>query len=691
MKRIASVTQADCQPVIFGRKFYRILSMFDKPLMKTCLSHSVALVALFFAVVVEAGPPPIEYFLKDSDYLDVALSPSGKRVAARAQFDGKIALIVIDRETKTVVGGLKPETSDAIHSFSWVSDDRIVFSYAEQLSGSDQRSSAGELYAVNFDGSDAERLAGFRASDQIAGSRIKGSRDSEKAAVYLLDPLHDDEDHVLVIKFPFSQVGLRRYTIDGKKPPIISKLNVYSGKQKTIERLTFKQARPQTDSSGEVRFVTYQTDEGLPQSAYRQDKNSEWQLLSEAFELDDELTVVGLNDAGDAVFLRGPAGENGYKNIFRFDFNKKALTTLFTGLDADVSEWLSDPETGEIVIASSHRGKARYHYAETETSYQSLHRSLVKAFANQTLTVMSRSRDGKQIVLRASSDVDPGSIFIFDAETGKADFFWANRSWMDPSILRPMQIAEVSTQDGFSIPVRLTLPGGDGPAPLIVNPHGGPHGVFDEWAFNYETQLLASRGYAVLQINFRGSGGLGKKFEDAGHKEWGGQMIEDIAAATRWAMAHPDIDERRVCAFGGSYGAYASYMLAVREQAMLRCVIGYVGVYDLTLLYRTGDISESWGGEGYLERAVGRDEGMLADFSPVSHASKITAASMLIHGEDDNRAPIDHAYAMREALRDAGTDPDWLKIDDSGHGAGNMKTRLELYEALLAFLDQHLR
>ena len=668
-----------------------IHSMLQKPLMRVCLNHITALTVLSFAVIVEAGPLPIEYFIKDSDYLDVALSPSGNRIAARAQLDGKIVLIVMDRETKAIVGGLQPEASDAIHSFSWVSDDRIVFSYAEQLSGSDQRSSAGELYAVNFDGSDIDRLAGFRASNQRYGSRIKGSRDSERAAVYLLDPLHDDEHHVLVIKFPFSQTGLGRYTLDGNKPPVVSKLHVYSGKQETVERLSFKRARPLTDSSGEVRFVTYETEDGLTQSAYRRDKNSEWQLLSEAFDLDDELTVVGLNNAGDALFLRGPAGDDGYKNIFRFDFNKNTLRTLFTGLDADVSEWLSDPESGEIVIASSRRGKARHHYAEAETGYQRLHRLLVKAYANQTLTVMSRSRDGKQIILRASSDVDPGSIFIFDAETGKADFFWANRSWMDPSILRPMQISEVLTQDGLSIPVRLTLPDGDGPAPLIVNPHGGPHGVFDEWAFNYETQLLASRGYAVLQINFRGSGGLGKKFEDAGHKEWGGRMIEDIAAATRWAMTHQGIDERRVCAFGGSYGAYASYMLAAREPSMLRCVIGYVGVYDLSLLYRTGDIPESWGGVGYLERAVGRDEDVLAEFSPVNHASKITAASMLIHGEDDNRAPIDHAYAMRDALRATGTDPDWLEIEDSGHGAGNIQTRLELYEALLGFLDQHLR
>ena len=684
-------TQTYCLPVISGREFYRIRSMFEEGLMRNCSNYIVALVALLLTVLVEAGPPPVEYFIKDSDYLDVALSPSGNRIAARAQLDGKIVLIVMDLETKAIVGGLQPETSDAIYSFSWVSDDRIVFSYAEQLSGSDQRSSAGELYAVNFDGSDIDRLAGFRASNQRYGSRIKGSRESERAAVYLLDPLHDDENHILIIKYPFSQTGLGRYALDGKKPPIVSKLNVYSGKQETVERLSFNRARPLTDSSGEVRFVTYETEDGLTQSAYRPDKESEWQLLSDAFDLDDELAVVGLNNAGNALFLYGPTGDDGYKNIFRFDFNTKMVQTLFAGLDADLLEWLSDPETGEIVLASSHRGKARYHYTDAETSFQRLHRSLVRAYANQTLNVMSLSRDGKQIILKASSDVDPGSIFIFDAETRKADFFWANRSWMDTSILRPMHVGEVPTQDGFSIPVRLTLPHGDRPAPLIVNPHGGPHGVFDEWAFNYETQLLASRGYAVLQINFRGSGGLGKKFEDAGHKEWGGQMIEDIAAAVRWAMTHRGIDERRVCAYGGSYGAYASYMLAVKEPAMLRCVIGYVGVYDLTLLYRTGDIPESWGGVEYLERAIGRDGDMLADFSPVTHASKITAAPMLIHGEDDNRAPIDHAYSMREALRDAGTDPDWLKIDDSGHGAGNMKTRLELYEALLAFLDQHLR
>ena len=146
-----------------------------------------------------------------------------------------------------------------------------------------------------------------------------------------------------------------------------------------------------------------------------------------------------------------------------------------------------------------------------------------------------------------------------------------------------------------------------------------------------------------------------------------------------------------MCAYGASYGAYASYMLAVREPQMLRCVVGYVGVYDLNIMYSTGDIPDSWGGTSFLERVIGRDEKMLDEFSPVTHASKITAAPMLIHGEDDIRAPIDHAFAMREALQDVGSAPVWLKIDESGHGAGNIKTRLELYESLLAFLEGHLR
>ena len=202
--------------------------------------------------------------------------------------------------------------------------------------------------------------------------------------------------------------------------------------------------------------------------------------------------------------------------------------------------------------------------------------------------------------------------------------------------------------------------------------------------------MLASRGYTVLQVNFRGSGGFGKKFEDAGHMEWDDKMIEDLAKAARWAMGRDDIDQERVCAYGGSYGAYASYMLAVREPEMLRCVIGYVGVYDLNIIYSTGDVPKSWGGAGYLERMIRRETAELDEFSPTMHATCIKVTAMLIRGEDDIRAPIEHVYAMLDALEEVGKDPKWPEIDDSGHGAGSLKNRLELYEGLLGFLDSNL-
>ena len=641
----------------------------------------------FFA---SANSKPLEYYLKDSDYLDVALSPSGDRVAARVNVDGKVALIVIDRASKRVLGGLQPEDDDAISGFNWVSDERIVFTYAEQFAGTDQRSSYGELYAVNFDGTEPTILAGFRASNAGVGTRVSGSRKGDRAVVSLLDVLPDDKDHVLITKVPLTPKGYT-YSFDGNRSPIIARLNIKSGRQRTIERLPFRRAQPLTNSRGEVLFVTYLSEDGETKSAYRETPKDEWTPISDAFELNDDLSVVGLNAAGTAAFLYGPHGERGFRTLFRFDLEEERYEPLFTNMNADITDWLVDPENGEIVIGSSSRGRTVHHYTERASSLHRLHKTLVKAYDGQTLSVVSSSEDGEDLVLRVGSDIDPGSIFIFNSTTKRAEFFWANRSWMNPVEMREMYLDDIVSKDGYTIPVRLTLPATNKPAPLIINPHGGPHGVRDDWTFNYETQLLASRGFAVLQINFRGSGGLGKQFEEAGHGEWGGKMIEDIAEAARWAMSKDEVDKERVCAYGASYGAYASYMLAVREPDMLRCVIGYVGVYDLNIMYSTGDIPDSWGGTGFLERVIGRDQVELTEFSPVTHASKIKAATMIIHGESDDRAPIDHAYKMRAALREANIDPEWLILEESGHGAGNLTNRLILYEALLGFLEREIR
>jgi dipeptidyl aminopeptidase/acylaminoacyl peptidase len=168
-------------------------------------------------------------------------------------------------------------------------------------------------------------------------------------------------------------------------------------------------------------------------------------------------------------------------------------------------------------------------------------------------------------------------------------------------------------------------------------------------------------------------------------------MIEDIATATRWAAQQSEIDGTRICAYGASYGAYAAYMLAVRNPELLRCTAGYVGVYDLNIMFTEGDVPKSWGGTAFLERALGTDKAQLDEFSPVNHADKIQANTLLIHGDADIRAPIAHAKAMRRALEAEGKEPGWIELDRSGHGAGSMENKLKLYEGLLRFLDENLQ
>ncbi|MEL7451245.1 MAG: prolyl oligopeptidase family serine peptidase [Pseudomonadota bacterium] len=647
------------------------------------------LLVFLIAAALGAEPLPIEHFVKDSDYLDVALSPSGKHLAARVGIEGRVVMVVLDRETNEIVGRVAPGEGSAVHSVEWINDKRLLFSYSADTIDLDAAVPTGELFGVDFNGKRLELLAGFRASDAKTGTRLR-KKDSDKASFYLVNTLEGDEKHVLIISHPWSLEGNTWYD-NRNKFPTISRMNVYNGRQKPVETLPFRNATAYSTNDGKVRFVTYENEDSTFSAAFRENEDAEWQPLKDVFDLGREMLVVGLNKAGDAAFLRGAYGDEGYQTIYRLDFATRSVEPVFTDLDADIIDWVADAATGEIAAGKSVRGKPRYHYAADDSEMQYTHKKLAKAFVEQEMDILSWTQDGTEFVVRVSSDTNPGSYYLFNDETNKADFFWANLSWIDPRQMRPMLIDEVETPDGFSLPVRLTLPEGPGPAPLVVHPHGGPHGVADLWTFDRQVQFLANRGYAVLQVNFRGSGHFGSRFRQAGYREWGGKMIDDIALATKWAMERPDIDGDRVCAYGASYGAYATYMLAAREPELLKCAAGYVGVYDLSAFMTTGDIPASWGGKGYLERVLGTDESVLEAYSPVNHAGQIQANTLLVHGDRDIRAPIAHAKAMRKALEAAGNAPVWIELGLSGHGAGSLKNRLKLYEGLVGFLDANLK
>ena len=222
----------------------------------------------------------------------------------------------------------------------------------------------------------------------------------------------------------------------------------------------------------------------------------------------------------------------------------------------------------------------------------------------------------------------------------------------------------------------------------MVLPHGGPFGVFDTWSFDRDAQVLAAAGYAVLQVNFRGSGNYGRAFLQAGAREWGGTMQDDVTDATRWLVSQGIADGRRIGIYGASYGGYAALMGAAREPDLYRCAVGYVGVYDLVEKHQDNSKEARWMRTWSNDWMGERDT--LAGKSPTRLADRIKVPVFLAAGGADEIAPIVHSQRMEKALKAAGTPVETLYFPTEGHGFYTQEHQREFHARLLDFLSRHL-
>ncbi|BFM13658.1 S9 family peptidase [Simiduia litorea] len=633
---------------------------------------------------------PLDDFIKQGDYLEMTLSPSGKYIAARIRQDDRVMAIFIDRKAKKVIGALNPSLGSEVHRVRWVSDEKVVFEYAERRSSLDWPVPTGEIYVANFDGRFPKLLAGYNAGEQTTGSHIK-RKEYTPASFQMINSLPSDPNRILVIEHPWSQKGDSWWDLR-RRLPVISTLDVRNGSKRKSETLPFRDPSLLTTRDGEIRFATWVEDNGVQKAAYRKSADDDWIILmDENSEFLVDASALWLDNAAKKAYLWGRYGEKGFMTIYELEFSTQKLTPLFTDLDADIADWEYDPATGEIIVGVTFFEKAKYHYTDANSEAQKAYKKLTRAFDGSNISIVSRTEDNSHMLIRVNSDINPGEYYYFNRLTNKADFLWANWSWIDPRDMLPIKTEVLAARDGVAIPVRITLPTKHEGAPLVVLIHGGPHGVSDDWTFDPEVQLLANRGFAVLQVNFRGSGNFGSGFMQAGYRQWGGKIIDDIYDATQWTLANYNLGADRICAYGASFGGYASLMLAAKYPDLLKCAVGYVGIYDLNLMFSSGDIPMRWGGEAYLQRVLGTDEKELSNFSPINHVEKIKANVMLVHGEEDIRAPVEHAELMRKALKKAGKDPEWLLYDRSGHGVRGLNDRRELYTKLLDFLSENTR
>lgn len=631
----------------------------------------LAVVACPAAAQVDLTP-----FLKKDVYRDIKISPTGEYYAVTLPLADRTILAVLRRSdmkfTAKVTG---PESSD-IAAFHWVNDHRVVVSLAQRYSALEKPLPTGELHAINADGTGGRALMTHYEKEFGNSATYKFG---DFFAGFLEDDLPADDENVLI--------SVQAITSDPSTR--IDRMNVNSGRRTTVATAPVRRARFTTDGKGEVRFARGSGNDNISKLYYRDARGDDWRLIND--EAVSHRIEMALGFAADnrTAYLQVEMPE-GPDAIVAFDTATGQRTQLLRDATVNPYSILYDASGGVPIGATYMNDRLVSRYFDEHSPQARMQRDIENAMPGASVTVMSSTRDGKQLLLMASSDRNPGDFFLFDTTSRKAAILFSRADWFDPADMAPVRAVEATARDGLALHGYLTLPpGSDGKnLPTVVLPHGGPFGYFDEWGFDRETQILAAAGYAVLQVNFRGSGNYGRAFEHAGAREWGGTMQDDVTDATRWAVAQGIADPGRICIYGASYGGYAALMGAAREPDLYRCAVGYVGVYDLPVLHEDGGDKARWM-RTWTNEWLG-DPKVLASRSPNRLADRIKAPVLLVAGGKDEIAPIKHSRLMEKALTTAGVPVETLYVPTEGHGFYTEEHRRQLYTRLLDFLGRHL-
>jgi len=641
--------------------------------------RALALLALCVTGVAQAQVD-LDGYLKDDQYELLKLSPGGEYFAATVPLEDRTALVIAQRSDAKITNHFVMTRDAHVSDFYWVSDDRVVLSVAQKYGVLDEPTGTGELFSIDATGGRFRMLGGYRAADLETAAPIAKNQ-STNVYLELNDTLPQDDRYAIVSVTSFGR-ELKYSTAE--------RMDVVSGRRNTITRSPVKRATFTTDNKGQVRFARGAGDDNVNKLYYRADDASEWRLINDEESSHRVEMALGFS-ADDSVAYLQVENASGPDSIMSWNPATDERRLLLRDPVADPQRILYRIGSNVPVGAMYITDRAHTQFFDPNSPEARQYRMLERSMPDEGVLITSGTRDGRLLLVLAWSGSNPGQYFLFDTQSRKAQSVFVRRKWINSDHAAKVQAVSLKARDGLALHGFITRPeGSEGKRlPLVVMPHGGPFGEFDSWGFDTEPQMLAAAGYAVLQVNFRGSSNYGRAFAQAGAQEWGQAMQDDVTDATRWAIDQGYADAGRICIYGASYGGYAALMGVAREPALYKCAAGYVGVYDLPMMFERGDIQETRYGETYLSEWLG-DPAQLAPFSPVNLASRIKVPVFLAAGGKDERAPIRHTKKMAEALQRAGVPVETLYYDTEGHGFYTLEHRREYYAKLLAFLSRSL-
>jgi dipeptidyl aminopeptidase/acylaminoacyl peptidase len=603
----------------------------------------------------------VEDFFRTPQKTRYQLSPDGLYFSYLGPYERR-QNIFIQKIGEEEAVRITSETARDISSFFWANNNRLLYI---KDSGGDENF---KLFGVDKNGKNEIDLSPF-----------------DKIRIQLIDRLEDFEDEIII--------GMNKNNPQLFEP---YRVNIVTGKHKQLASNT-NPMEPldnwMTDHNGKLRIATKIVGGTNNVLMYRDNEEEDFRDVITSdfresisplfFEFDNSSIVYATSNLNrdKSVIIK-----------FNMATGEEVGDIIFSNPDVDVSDLSYSKKRKVLTSVAYNAAKYHFHYFDEERA--TISRRLKEELGNYECWITSMNKAEDKFMVRTFSDRSLGAYYFYDSKADELTQIAEISPWIDEADMAEMQPIQYESRDGLTINGYLTLPKGqeNKSLPVIINPHGGPWHR-DSWGFSPEIQLLASRGYAVLQMNFRGSTGYGRSFWEKSFKQWGRTMQDDITDGVQWLINKGIADPKRVAIYGGSYGGYATLAGVTFTPDLYACAVDYVGVSNLFTFMKT--IPPYW--EPYLKMMytmVGNpeeDQEEMAAASPALHTDKIKTPLFVVQGANDPRVNIDEADQIVRSLRERGIEVPYMVKYNEGHGFHNEENRFESYKAMVGFFGKHLK
>lgn len=604
---------------------------------------------------------PLEDFFRNSERTGYQLSPDGTYLSYMAPYKDRLNVYVrqVDQSDEQAIR-ITNETERSVAGYMWADNNRLL--YMKDTAGDENY----QLYGVLRDGTDERAYTAF-----------KGVRTS------LIDDLEEQPDYVII--------GMNQRNAEVFDP---YRLNLNTGELTLLTKNPGNIQGWMTDHDGKLRVAIAIVDGVNTQILYRDTEEEEFRpVLTTNFK--DVVSFMEFTPDNREVYAATNIGRDKTILVRMNPATCEELEVLYENKQYDISSISYSRKRKKLlsVYCTGHKEPIR-HYFDAEE--EALRQRIKAHFPNQRYGIADSDKAEEHYLIYVGGDRTRGAYWLYNALNDQATLMAELAPWIKAEDMNEMHAVNYTTRDGLNIEAYLTLPNGlelesAHNLPVVVNPHGGPW-ARDCWGYSSEVQFLANRGYAVFQMNFRGSTGYGRKFLEASYKQWGLKMQDDITDGVQWLIDKGIADAKRVAIYGGSYGGYAVLAGLTFTPHLYACGIDYVGVSNLFTFMQT--IPPYW--RPMLEmmhEQVGdpdKDKEQLAATSPALHADNICVPLFIAQGANDPRVNKAESDQMVEALRARGVKVEYMVKDNEGHGFHNQENRFDFYRAMERFLNEHL-